>query len=293
MRQRISPFFNPTRAARGFTLLEMIIAMVILGVIASMVAVFMKSPVDAYFSSARRAGLTDVADTTTRRIARDLRKALPNTIRQSSSQCIEFIPTRTGGRYRTQTDNAGGGDPLDFTVADSTFDMLGLNSDLPAAQQIQPNDVIVVYNLGISPSSDAYVGAVNGGNSAVVASVGAGSLANETKISFTAAKQFPLASGSNRFHVVPGNETIVSYVCANNNLYRNTNYAYGGTTPQCPTTGGSLLAKNVSSCVFTYNPSDQRNAVVQLSMQFSDLTPGSANAETVSLYHEVHVDNTP
>ena len=39
---------------------------VILGVIGGMVAVFMRGPIDAYFASARRAALTDVADTTVR-----------------------------------------------------------------------------------------------------------------------------------------------------------------------------------------------------------------------------------
>ena len=61
----------------------------------------------ARFASARRAALTDTADTAVRRMARDIRKALPNSIRQTSDQCVEFIPTKTGGRYRVEEVAAG------------------------------------------------------------------------------------------------------------------------------------------------------------------------------------------
>ena len=84
-------------------MVEMIMVIVIMGVIGGMVAVFMKGPIDAYVDTARRAGLADVADTTARRVSRDLHKALPNSIRPlvtGTNQCLEFIPTKTGGRYR-------------------------------------------------------------------------------------------------------------------------------------------------------------------------------------------------
>src|SRR5476651_2446945 len=65
----------------GFTLLEMIVVMVIMGIIGAMVAVFMAKPVASYVDSARRAELSDIADTALRRIVRDLRLALPNSVR--------------------------------------------------------------------------------------------------------------------------------------------------------------------------------------------------------------------
>ena len=67
----------------GFTLIELIMVIVIMGVVGGMVSVFMKGPIDAYISGGRRAALTDTADTTVRRMARDLHKALPNSLRQS------------------------------------------------------------------------------------------------------------------------------------------------------------------------------------------------------------------
>jgi MSHA biogenesis protein MshO len=281
---------------RGFTLVELIMVIVIMGAIGGMVSVFMKSPIDAYFDSARRAALTDVADTTVRRMARDIQRALPNSIRNPSdatNQCIEFIPTKTGGRYRAASDGSVVPvvDFLDFTTADSSFNMLGLNSTLPVDQRIVGTDVIAVYNLGIS-GSDAYTGV----NTAVVSSVeGTPTLvANETKITLTAGKKFPLESGSSRFQVIPNDEKIVSFVCPTTipgNLVRNSNYAYPASidaTTACPT-GGAILAKNVT-CTLNYSGSDlQRNALVSMVLSVTD----SSSGEAVRLQHEVHVSNTP
>ena len=278
-RSRLKP------AQSGFTLVEITMVIVIIGVIGAAITVFMKSPINAYLDSARRARLTDVADTTLRRLTRDIRTALPNSLRQANgsnpvnSQCIEFIPTKTGGRYRAEVDIAGQGDVLRFDVPDSSFDMFGLNSALPD-QAIVVGDLVVIYNLGI-PGSDAY--AASNPNVSTITQVGAGSLLGETKLSINNL-QFPLASGGNRFQIIPGNQKIVSYVCREGNLYRNFNYAYANS---CPATGGDLIAKD-ARCEFVYKGSDlQRNALVQIKLA---LTSGG---ETVSLYHEVHVDNTP
>jgi len=267
--------------AKGFTLIEAVMVITITGILGAIVAVFIRKPVEGYFDSARRASLTDTADTAVRRMGRDIGKALPNSIREpdTNSQCVEFIPTRTGGRYRTETDIMGAGDILDFSAADSSFDMFGLNSALPADQQIQDGDMIAVYNLGI-PGSDAY----NADNTSAVAASGvtAGVLANESNIAI-ASKLFPLASGGNRFHVIPGNEKIVSFVCSGGKLYRNSNYAYA---TSCPTTG-AVLADHVSACTFSYDAVDMRNGLVRIALVLS------SGGETVNLYHEVHVNNTP
>lgn len=264
------------RHQTGFTLVELVMVIVILGAVGSMASVFMRGPIDAYFASSRRAAVTDVADTTVRRMARDIRKALPNSIRLVGTQCIEFIPTRTGGRYRVL--DAAPGSSLNFAAADDSFNMLGKNSDLPTAQQIIQNDVVAVYNLGI-PGADAY--ALD--NTAVISSVVDGT---ETQINMLGnTTQFPLASGSNRFHVIPGDEKVVSYICSGGKLYRNANYAYSASCP-APTSATPLIAEG-ATCNFSYDPQDMRNALVQLKMAFSSA------GESVNIYHEVHVNNTP
>ncbi len=265
----------------GFTLIEMVIVITLMGIVGAMVAVFMKKPIDAYVSTGRRAGLADVADTATRRMARDIRGALPNSLRAASNQCIEFIPTKAGGRYRADTSSTGTGDILDFTTADTSFDVFANLGALPASQQPAAGDLLVVYNLGIT-GSDAY----NLDNVATITAVTNASPVSSISIS---AKQFPLASGSNRFQVVPAAEKIVSYACSGGKLYRFANYAYSASSScQAPAAATPVMASGLSSCNFVYDGSDlQRNALVQLSFVFSD------SGESVSLYHEVHVSNTP
>lgn len=266
---------------------------VIMGVIGGVVAVFMKGPIDAYLASGKRAALTDVADTTVRRIGRDLRRALPNSIRTSGSSCLEFIPTKTGGRYRAE-----GAGALTFSGTTAAFNMLGDYSNfagavLPTDQKIINSDLIVVYNLNLS-DADAYPAAPNNNYSAVtgVGPYNAGT--HETPIAI-ALKQFPFASPSSRFHVVSGSEQVVSYVCNGTNLYRTVS-DLPAPAALCPFTGvrASVIASNVDCAAaatsFSYSGPDlMRNALVSMILTVQD----SSGSESVRLQHEVHVDNTP
>ena len=281
---------------------------VIMGAIGGMVSVFMKSPIDAYFDSARRAALTDVADTVVRRIARDVRKALPNSVRTSGANCLEFIPTKTGGRYRTEGTGA-----LLFQVppvAATSFAMLGdyanfAGNALPDDQQISVNDLVVISNNGVNgpPETDAYsadIGTTGANWSTVTSTPSKSGSPPETTIQINSLllNQY-LNSPNHRFHVVPSSEKMVSYVCnsSDSKLYR----TVSGTltpSPSCPTTG-AVIATNVS-CANTvfYPPVDltgtdpnnrNRNALVSMVLSIQD----SASGESVTLQHEVHVDNTP
>jgi len=263
----------------------------------------MKGPIDAYIASGRRAGLTDIADTTVRRIARDLRKALPNSVRVPGSTCVEFIPTKTGGRYRAEGSGA-----LAINSAATSFNMLSSN---PTAsdQSIVSGDLIVVYNLGIS-GSDAYLNvaplnrtAVNG--APAVSTNGVPTPANETTIPINATNAviFPLASGGNRFHVIPAAEQVVGYTCTGvpNTDGSGTLYRYIATLPgsnSCTlpavgannVTAASTMATKVSSCSFNVTDAGnalQRSGLISMTIGITD------SSETVTLQHQVHVNNTP
>lgn len=300
----------------GFTLLEMIIAITITGVIASMVAVFIKAPIDSYFDSVRRAALTDVADTAVRRIAREVHLALPNSVRNASGgtspdQCVEFMPTKIGGRYRAVSDSAGNGNPLDFTSTDGSFDMLWPNGAFPAASQLAAGDIVVVFNDG-SATGNAYTGV----NAIQIDSVAAGATPNTTAVNFvdTAAatifkrKQLPSESPFYRFQVVPGTEQVAGYICANVGTSGGTGtgtlHRLGRTIAASwaqPATCGdmvsgattALLAENVSACSMHYEPPGSgtgvtsRNGILAISLVITQA------GESVRLYHQVHVDNTP
>src|SRR2546422_10495664 len=96
--RRIRP--NPRRRLRGVTLIEMIIAMVITGIVVAM-SIFFANPLQQAVDTTTRAELADIADNALQRIGRDVRLALPNSVRTNGT-VIEFIPLRTGGRYRAE-----------------------------------------------------------------------------------------------------------------------------------------------------------------------------------------------
>ncbi len=152
--------------------------------------------------------MTDTADTAARRIARDLRLALPNSVRViGAGTGVEFLLTRTGGRYRAEKGIASD-DPLDFSGTDSSFDILG------APITFQSGDQIAIYNLGI-PGADAYAGdnlrTYNGPTGSA-----------SGKVKFTPTTSFPFDSPGHRFQVVEG---PVTYLCVGGELRRYAGYA--------------------------------------------------------------------
>ena len=71
--------------------------------------------------------------------------------------------------------------------------MLERNADWSADQQIKANDLIAIYNLGIT-GANAYNGDNVARVSILVADISSGT--EETSINLAAAKQFPLESGA-------------------------------------------------------------------------------------------------
>ncbi|MEB0081802.1 type II secretion system protein [Glaciimonas sp. Gout2] len=270
---------------RGFTLIEAVMVITITGIIAAVVAIFMRSPIQGYFDLERRVEVTDTADTALRRIGRDLRLALPNSVRSvgASPLCLEYLPTASGGRYRVDAPGAA----LNFTAPTTTFDVLSTLNPIPAS-----GDQLVVYNLGI-PGADAY----SGENRATI------STATANSITLTSAKQFPFASPGNRFQIMPAAEQAVFYVCTNSgtgidaagngngSLYRLSGYGINAAAPtSCPAipANAPVLAQNISHCEFTYTVGvTQRNSLISLRIAITK------NNETASLYYAVHVSNSP
>jgi len=175
------------REARGFTLIEMIVVIVITGIIGAVVAVFIRRPVEGYIDAARRAELTDIADTALRRITRDVRTALPNSVRITTAgnvTYLEYLQTSGGGRYRAEPDSSGAGDILNFVAADASFDVIGTMPTLAAGNSI------VIYNLSPTGSiANAYSDDNRGAYSSNTA----------TTITLSPAKLFPYQSPGKRF----------------------------------------------------------------------------------------------
>lgn len=272
---------------KGFTLIELIMVIVVLGVVSGIVATFMKIPIDAYLSSGRRAGLTDQVDTVVRRIERDLHRALPNSVNVASSgQCLYLIPTKSGGRYRNNDIIPGDGKGLNFSSADTSFNMLGNISSFPSSQKMISGDLISIYNLGV-PGDDVY----SGNN---VATIGTPVLDSSTSPVETtipiSSFQFPFQSASSRFHIISSAERVVSYVCSGGNLYRYVNSNDFSNACTSLPANAPLLASNLGSCQFSYSTPDlSRSALVGFALNIQD----SSKTESISIENYVNINNTP
>ncbi len=276
------------RVEAGFTLAEAVIVIVIMGIISAAVAVFIRGPIDAYFDVSRRAQLSDAADTALRRIARDLQRALPNSVRVAgactgATPCyLEYVPVEAGGRYRAELDQVGAGDPLNFTDnTDTAFDLIGPNISLPATPLW-----LVVYNLGI-PGATAYSGDSAASDVRRPYAGGGGSV---SAVSFTSVNVLPFESPARRFHMV---STPVSYACTpapgGGTLVRHSGYGFSVAQPVPPGGAASLLADAVTSCNFTYSTLEVARSAGLISIGLEV----SADGETLSLFHQVHVSNVP
>lgn len=270
-------------SSRGFTLAEAILVIVIVGIIAAVVAVFVRAPVQGYLDTANRAQLADAADTALRRIVRELGAALPNSVRTltpcgAATTCLEFIPVSSGGRYRGER-NVVADDPLDFTTNDGSFDVLGPAVTIPAGSWL------VVYNLGIS-GADAYEGGANPAATTQNRRTATAS-ASTSNVAFNAVR-LPFDSPARRFHIVA---QPVTYVCDLGAQQVQRRWNYGFNASQTNPVGGSsaLLADKATGCSFDYTAQAVagRAGAVLISLQLT-----SSN-ETVSLAVQAHVSNVP
>jgi MSHA biogenesis protein MshO len=268
------------RRAGGFTLVEMIVVIVLTGIVAGMIAVFLRAPVQVYVDSVARAELSDTADIALRRVAREVRRALPNSVRvNGAGTSVEFISTKSGGRYLAEEDNEGAG-YLDF--ADSTDLNFTVVGPMPSPAIVPGSDSIVVYNLGPGiDRADAY----QGDNIALVSAV-AGNVVTLASNPFASsgATAAVLNSPARRFQVVTG---AVSFVCdlAKRQLLRQWNY-----TPPSASASVAILASNVTACRFSYegNIANTRSGLLGINLT---LARPDVPAESVQLFHQIHVDN--
>jgi MSHA biogenesis protein MshO len=282
----------------GFSLLELILVIVLLGVLASGAGLLITTPIQAYNDQLRRQQLVDQAEMSLRQIARDIRRALPNSIRINSSTgtggwALEMANTLDGARYRDET---GVGflhddDILDFYSADTAFNFLGttnLTGVLTAGTRL------VIYNTVAATfySEVATVGATLGTVTPAATSLTLTQpTAEETRLTLSTAFQFSQQSPVQRAFFV---DRPISYICdpsvGQTKIIRYSDYAFQSAQPTVavPPAGMSgNVVTQVSACSISYDPgAAQRGGIITLSLTLNDLT-----GEAITLLHQVHVLN--
>ena len=255
----------------GFSLIELVVALVATALLFVALLPWFTRPLEAMISADDRADATEQVDRALARLALELPTALPNSVRIAcGGRCLEFIPVLVQADYRAQTP----GDRLDFTIADTAFDVLMPLSSAPAAGLS-----VVINNLNAAGSGSFSAYSADAANNR--GTVAAATTASLIRI---AAKQFPSPSLRQRFFIV---STPVSYLCApaanGGTLRRYAGYAIQSSQP-ANTALGDLLASDVIDCSFSLADGHLAGA---------RLVAGSSAATAVTMLGQFRLVNNP
>ncbi len=258
----------------GFTLVELVVVIVVLGAISAGTAVYIVRSMEAYSDTVRRDQLTSTARVAVEKITRELRNALPNSIRVDNSggtQCIEFFPVDSASSYQS----------IPTTAANISFAGVAYvpPQQSPVHVAVYPYVTQSLYdNNNPGPLTDYDTGNSDPANGIV---------------QFTGNHRFTHQSPRKRFFLTG---PPVSYCLATDgNLRRYQSYSINSSQPVPPAGGGDLLAENLqlndggtAVTPFRYDPGSlQRNGVVTLDLRVRQ------DNEWVRLLHEVQIRNVP
>ncbi len=267
--------------ARGFTLLELVVAITISSIVLIFVSMFLAAPVDAYDAHARRNALVSDASTAWPRMEADLRQALPNSLRarrNGALVALEMLSVVDEARYLTPTNAA-------FTTA-GVFRGVALpfNSN---------THYLSVNNLG-TPGADAYAPGATLTAAGSTIDIVAGPLAGETTVQVTPPAAFTGVSPRRRIYLVSG---PVTYLCdeGQGTLRRYSNYPIAASQGARDTPGefaalgavGTLIAQGLSSCDFAAPPNATQAQTVAARLTTT------RNGESIALLHSVRLEYVP
>ncbi len=107
---------------RGFSLVELITVIVVLSVVASIGTGFIVSATESYQQTQTRAALVNTARQALERMTRQLRGAMPYSVRVTNNgNCVEFMPVAGGGYYRERVPDAANGAPPHSSIATAPY----------------------------------------------------------------------------------------------------------------------------------------------------------------------------
>lgn len=278
--------------------------LVVAAILAGAMAVFVTRAMEGFRDLGRRATLVDVAEGALRRIARDGRRALPNSVRVGGAgRVLEMLHATDGGRYRRRPGTNPGpvshtdpSDWLTFSAAgDSQFNLLGR---LPAlafgyGTPLPTGTRLAVYPTGSGVYSDGASGANPGVITPVTTQITIVDDTDEDQFLLSTPFQFRLESPRQRLYVV---DTPITYSCdlTNETVTRRWAYAITSTQPTDPAVAplsgaeSALVTNRVTACSFAYQPgTSQRAGLLTMEIQLSEA------GEQVRVLHQVQVENTP
>jgi len=276
--------------AAGFTLIELILVIVILGIVSISVSGIIRTAMDTVVTVSERENLVREGSFLVERFNRELGNAVPNSVRIAASanaHCVEFVPIKWSTNYLSL--------PLlneTGTTAD-VLELVDINNNIftPSSSDfaiVYPTQPAEVYNASlhhrqaVTSCNDDGDGdcATNDDSDAVV------------QISLS--DGFDTSSPSKRMYFA---REAVSYCMRNNQVYRHVSAI--NTNQTLYTSGGTLMAQKLvnilgsSESVGEQNPFQSFNASQQRNASTRTLFIFGYNDEYVTFMQEVQIPNVP
>jgi MSHA biogenesis protein MshO len=262
----------------------MVISIALISLLALVAAPMLRLPLTAWLDTTRRAEMTNAMEAMNSKLADDLRRALPNSVRVrivGARVLLELLEVRAWGRHRAGPSGgaqvcpalcgaAGAQDALEAACSETCFTSIGpLEGDAP----VVGSDWVVVNPLGPGvPAGDPYFGgnvAVANGIKSRLTALAAAPDGNQLGI---AAHTFPALAPSKRFYVVA---TPVTWDCdpGTQRLTRRWNYAIAAAQPAAFPAAASAapMATQVGVCAIRYTAAGSlgRGGLVHLELRLS------------------------
>jgi MSHA biogenesis protein MshO len=265
-------------------------------IIASLGAFMISGPVSGFTDLARRAELVDSAESSLRRIGRDVRRALPNSVRITTNGTItalELLNVVEGVRYRAGPPPGDANARLIFNTADGAFNSIGLFNAITKPFS-STTHYLSVYNVGVAGANAYELSNVITPPGTQI-DIDAAAEAGEDNVQLDPWFQFAYPSPRQRIYLI---DTPVSFLCdtATGNLTRYagytiaTNQADRDSAAELLAAGGAaaLMSDNLTACTFTFTPGTaQRDGLVTMSLTVADA------GESIVLLQQAHIDNVP
>lgn len=258
--------------ARGFTFVEMTLVVSVLGILAIGTMRFLTDASDGFVTTHSRALLASDVQTTLAVLGRDVRGALPNSLRVSASgACVEYIPVQRAATYFAA--------PIGFS--DTRVWTVPVAGYAPGANT----------RLAIYPTPNAYVlGSVAEVSPPIVAT----SLEADGRwrIDLSAAHEFTQGSPTERLYFVDAPHSV----CADGGaLWQYRNYGFAALQPEPAGLPGALpnrelmaAALALPSPVFSYAaPSLNRNGLLRVSLGLA------GGGDDIAMTQHLNVRNLP
>ncbi len=263
----------------GFTLIEMVVTIVIIGILGVGISSFIGSTTKGMVDTAERSQVATVAWLVSERLSRSLRHALPNSIRTSTDKtCIEYIPIYSGTDYLS----------VPVTVSANQFEIVPF-SNMPVVFDFIAQPI----RVAVYPNSDSglYTLSTTSMISSLVSQINSGVTPNAQRIELTTSHQFPANSPSKRLFLV----TEPNMFCFKSGLlYHYRDYGYNGSFTTMDLDNESVMGSRLGQGVllqgqFDYDPATlQRNGVITINFN----VVGDGNL-VQPINQEVQIRNVP